>query len=50
MLVIGRVFMLRLKLIMMDEFFLGFVFIVVKELFGIIKRINEEGMIVFLIE
>ncbi|AGX44290.1 ABC transporter ATP-binding protein [Clostridium saccharobutylicum] len=50
MLAIGRALMSRPKLIMMDEPSLGLAPIVVKELFGIIKRINEEGMTVLLIE
>lgn len=50
MLAIGRALMSRPKLIMMDEPSLGLAPIIVKELFGIIKRINEEGMTVLLIE
>ncbi|OOM77564.1 high-affinity branched-chain amino acid transport ATP-binding protein LivF [Clostridium puniceum] len=50
MLAIGRALMSRPKLIMMDEPSLGLAPIVVKELFGIIKKINEEGMTVLLIE
>jgi len=42
--------MSRPKLIMMDEPSLGLAPIIVKELFGIIKKINEEGMTVLLIE
>lgn len=40
MLVIGRVLMLRFKLFLFDEFFMGFVFIFVIEIFKIIKEIN----------
>jgi len=50
MLAIGRALMSRPRLIMMDEPSLGLAPIIVKELFGIIKRINEEGMTVLLIE
>ena len=50
MLAIGRALMSRPKLIMMDEPSLGLAPIIVKELFGIIKRINEEGTTVLLIE
>lgn len=50
MLAIGRALMSRPKLIMMDEPSLGLAPIIVKELFGIIKKINNEGMTVLLIE
>jgi len=50
MLAIGRALMSRPKLIMMDEPSLGLAPIIVKELFGIIKKINEEGTTVLLIE
>ncbi|MVX64591.1 ATP-binding cassette domain-containing protein [Clostridium chromiireducens] len=50
MLAIGRALMSRPKLIMMDEPSLGLAPIIVKELFGIIKKINEDGMTVLLIE
>jgi branched-chain amino acid transport system ATP-binding protein len=50
MLAIGRALMSRPELIMMDEPSLGLAPIIVKELFGIIKKINEEGMTVLLIE
>ncbi len=50
MLAIGRALMSRPKLIMMDEPSLGLAPIIVKELFGIIKKINIEGMTVLLIE
>ena len=50
MLAIGRALMCRPKLIMMDEPSLGLAPIIVKELFGIIKKINKEGMTVLLIE
>ncbi|WP_234123029.1 ABC transporter ATP-binding protein [Clostridium hydrogenum] len=50
MLAIGRALMSKPKLIMMDEPSLGLAPIIVKELFGIIKKINKEGMTVLLIE
>lgn len=50
MIAIGRALMSRPKLIMMDEPSLGLAPIIVKELFGIIKKINKEGMTVLLIE
>ena len=50
MLAIGRALMSRPKLIMMDEPSLGLAPIIVKELFEIIKKINQEGMTVLLIE
>lgn len=50
MLAIGRALMSRPKLIMMDEPSLGLAPIIVKELFAIIKKINEEGTTVLLIE
>ncbi|MEQ8153885.1 MAG: ABC transporter ATP-binding protein [Clostridiaceae bacterium] len=50
MLAIGRALMSRPKLIMMDEPSLGLAPIIVKELFGIIQRINKQGMTVLLIE
>jgi len=50
MLAIGRALMSRPKLIMMDEPSLGLAPIIVKELFGIIQKINQEGMTVLLIE
>lgn len=51
MLAIGRALMSKPKLIMMDEPSLGLAPIIVKELFGIIKKINkEEGVTVLLIE
>ncbi|NMM62577.1 ABC transporter ATP-binding protein [Clostridium sp. P21] len=50
MLAIGRALMSRPKLIMMDEPSLGLAPIIVKELFGIIQKINKEGMTVLLIE
>jgi len=50
MLAIGRALMSRPKLIMMDEPSLGLAPIIVKELFEIIMKINEEGTTVLLIE
>ncbi len=50
MLSVGRALMARPKLIMMDEPSLGLAPLVVKGIFEIIRRINEEGVTVLLIE
>lgn len=50
MLAVGRALMAKPKLIMMDEPSLGLAPLVVKDIFGIIRRINEEGVTVLLIE
>ncbi|MCS7280206.1 MAG: ABC transporter ATP-binding protein [Desulfobacterota bacterium] len=51
MLVIGRAFMARPKLMLLDEPSLGLAPLVVKEIFQIIKRINEEtNMSILLVE
>ncbi|AII57986.1 ABC transporter ATP-binding protein [Dehalococcoides mccartyi] len=51
MLVIGRAMMARPKLMMLDEPSLGLAPMMVKEIFGIIKRFNEEqGTSVLLVE
>ncbi|MFA5439143.1 ABC transporter ATP-binding protein [Dehalococcoides sp.] len=51
MLVIGRTMMARPKLMMLDEPSLGLAPLMVKEIFGIIKRFNEEqGTSVLLVE
>ncbi|AGG07925.1 ABC transporter ATP-binding protein [Dehalococcoides mccartyi] len=51
MLVIGRAMMARPKLMMLDEPSLGLAPLMVKEIFGIIKRFNEEqGTSVLLVE
>jgi len=51
MLAVGRALMARPKVIMMDEPSLGLAPLVIKDIFDIIKRINEEdGVTVLLIE
>lgn len=50
MLAVGRALMSRPKLIMMDEPSLGLAPLVVKDIFNIIKTINEQGITVLLIE
>ena len=50
MLALGRALMCRTKLIMMDEPSLGLAPLVIKEIFNIIRRINESGTTVLLVE
>ena len=50
MLAVGRALMANPKMIMMDEPSLGLAPLVVKDIFSIIKRINEAGVTVLLIE
>ncbi len=50
MLAVGRALMAKPRLIMMDEPSLGLAPLVVKDIFSIIRRINEEGTTVLLIE
>ena len=50
MLAVGRALMSRPKLVMMDEPSLGLAPIVVQQIFAIIRKINEEGVTVLLIE
>ncbi len=50
MLAVGRALMSRPKLLMMDEPSLGLAPLVVKDIFSIIKQINEAGVNVMLIE
>lgn len=50
MLAVGRALMSKPKLIMMDEPSLGLAPIIVKEIFNIIKTINEQNITVLLIE
>ena len=50
MLALGRALMCRPKLIMMDEPSLGLAPLVIKEIFNIIRRINEGGTTVLLVE
>ena len=49
MLVIGRSLMARPELIMLDEPSLGLAPLVVRDIFGIVKRINEEEKISILL-
>ena len=50
MLAVGRALMANPKLIMMDEPSLGLAPIIVNEIFEIIKRVNEAGTTVLLVE
>jgi len=50
MVAIGRGLMARPRLLMLDEPSLGLAPIVVKEMFEIIKRVNQEGITVLLVE
>jgi len=50
MLAVGRALMARPKLIMMDEPSLGLAPLVVKDIFSIIRTINQQGITVLLIE
>ncbi|MBP5383394.1 MAG: ABC transporter ATP-binding protein [Lachnospiraceae bacterium] len=50
MLAVGRALMSRPKLIMMDEPSLGLAPLVVRDIFSIIRTINENGITVLLIE
>ena len=50
MLAIGRGLMARPKLLMLDEPSLGLAPILVKEIFEIIKTINDEGTTILLVE
>ena len=50
MLAVGRALMANPKVIMMDEPSLGLAPLVVKEIFSIIKKVNDDGVTVLLIE
>ena len=50
MLAVGRAMMTKPRLITMDEPSLGLAPLVVKDIFGIIKRLNEAGTTILLIE
>ncbi len=50
MLAVGRALMSRPKVMMMDEPSLGLAPLVVKDIFSIIKKINEQGVTILLIE
>ncbi len=50
MLAVGRALMSRPKLMMMDEPSLGLAPLVVKDIFSIIRKVNEQGVTILLIE
>ncbi len=50
MLAIGRALMARPRLLMLDEPSLGLAPLLVREIFGIIRKINDEGMTILLVE
>jgi branched-chain amino acid transport system ATP-binding protein len=50
MLAVGRALMANPRMVMMDEPSLGLAPLVVKDIFSIIRRINDEGVTVLLIE
>ncbi len=50
MLAIGRALMSSPKLLLLDEPSLGLAPIVIQQIFGIIERLREEGMTIFLVE
>ncbi|MCE5344081.1 MAG: ABC transporter ATP-binding protein, partial [Eubacteriales bacterium] len=50
MLVVGRALMTKPKLMMMDEPSLGLAPLVVKDIFGIIRQLSEQGITILLIE
>jgi branched-chain amino acid transport system ATP-binding protein len=50
MLAIGRALMARPALVMLDEPSMGLAPLIVKEIFGIVRRVSEEGTTVLLVE
>jgi len=50
MLAVGRALMSRPKVMMMDEPSLGLAPLVVKDIFSIIRKVNEQGVTILLIE
>ena len=50
MLAVARALMCKPKVLMMDEPSLGLAPLVVKDIFGIIRQINDQGVTVLLIE
>lgn len=50
MLAMGRALMTKPKIVLMDEPSMGLAPILVKEIFDIIKRVNEQGTTVLLVE
>ena len=50
MLAVGRALMMRPKLLMMDEPSLGLAPLIIKNIFGIIETLHEEGITILLVE
>ena len=50
MLAVGRALMSRPKVLMMDEPSLGLAPLIVRDIFSIIRRVNDDGITVLLIE
>lgn len=50
MLAIGRALMLEPKLLVLDEPSMGLAPLVIKEIFRVIKQLNEEGMTILMVE
>lgn len=50
MLAISRALMARPRLLLLDEPSLGLAPLIIRQIFGIIRRINEEGVTIFLVE
>lgn len=50
MLAVGRALMSRPKLLLLDEPSLGLAPLLVKEIFGVVKRIRERGVTILLVE
>ena len=50
MLAVGRAMMMRPKLLMMDEPSLGLAPLVIRDIFGIIRKLHEEGITILLVE
>ena len=50
MLAIGRALMSRPRLMLLDEPTLGLAPLIVKQIFGILKKLNQDGMTILLIE
>jgi len=50
MLAVGMALMTKPKILMLDEPSLGLAPLIVRELFGIIRSLNQEGLTIFLVE